>query len=319
MWFVYDFGGRIARRNGKWVGALNSPQAHRGAGRVEGFFLAPPARTRPATRRARSRRRVRPGPGRRRSSARRGSRCCVGKKHTADGAVPDAEPHQGQGRCRASSAAPTSRSRDEHEKSLAADWIAAFTSTTTERRCRRRATSRTRPTARQERQRAGALRGAGSSRRPELGDVENGNILRTMLARILTGRATSSRPPRRRATTSPTPSTSVAAESNGSELQPSQASPPRPRPARRRRRAVPASRRLGPVPAAAAGAGVIVAVLGYPLYRLVRLSFQRYGLFELIRHQGDLGRPDNYAPVLHDGTFWDVLLARSSSRSPTSA
>ena len=30
----------------------------------------------------------------------------------------------------------------------------------------------------------------------------------------------------------------------------------------------------------------IVAILGYPLYRLVVLSFQQYGLFELIRHQG---------------------------------
>jgi len=27
---------------------------------------------------------------------------------------------------------------------------------------------------------------------------------------------------------------------------------------------------------------VMVAVLGYPLYKLVTLSFQRYGLFELI-------------------------------------
>ena len=31
---------------------------------------------------------------------------------------------------------------------------------------------------------------------------------------------------------------------------------------------------------------VIGAVLGYPLYSLVRLSFQHYGLFELIRHAG---------------------------------
>ena len=31
---------------------------------------------------------------------------------------------------------------------------------------------------------------------------------------------------------------------------------------------------------------VISVVLGYPLYRLVKLSLQRYGLPELIRHQG---------------------------------
>jgi len=30
----------------------------------------------------------------------------------------------------------------------------------------------------------------------------------------------------------------------------------------------------------------IAVILGYPLYFLVKLSFQRYGLFELIRHTG---------------------------------
>jgi len=31
---------------------------------------------------------------------------------------------------------------------------------------------------------------------------------------------------------------------------------------------------------------VIGAILGYPIYNLFRLSLQRYGLFELLRHQG---------------------------------
>ena len=31
---------------------------------------------------------------------------------------------------------------------------------------------------------------------------------------------------------------------------------------------------------------VIVAILGYPIYYLVRLSFQHYGLFQLIAHKG---------------------------------
>ena len=30
----------------------------------------------------------------------------------------------------------------------------------------------------------------------------------------------------------------------------------------------------------------IAAILGYPLYHLARLSFQKYGLFELIAHHG---------------------------------
>jgi N,N'-diacetylchitobiose transport system permease protein len=53
---------------------------------------------------------------------------------------------------------------------------------------------------------------------------------------------------------------------------------------------------------------VIAAILGYPLYHLARLSFQKYGLFELIaRHGTDVGW-DNYSSVLHDHVFWHVLL-----------
>jgi N,N'-diacetylchitobiose transport system permease protein len=52
----------------------------------------------------------------------------------------------------------------------------------------------------------------------------------------------------------------------------------------------------------------IAAILGYPLYRLVRLSFEHYGLFELIQHKGqDVGLA-NYRSVLHDGVFWNTLL-----------
>ena len=52
----------------------------------------------------------------------------------------------------------------------------------------------------------------------------------------------------------------------------------------------------------------IAAILGYPLYHLARLSFQKYGLFELIqRHGTDVGWA-NYRSVLHDSVFWHVLL-----------
>ena len=53
---------------------------------------------------------------------------------------------------------------------------------------------------------------------------------------------------------------------------------------------------------------VIGVILGYPLYWLVKLSTQRYGLFELIRHQGVGVGIDNYSSVLHDGVFWRTLL-----------
>jgi N,N'-diacetylchitobiose transport system permease protein len=53
---------------------------------------------------------------------------------------------------------------------------------------------------------------------------------------------------------------------------------------------------------------VIAAVLGYPLYRLVRLSTQHYGLFELIRHKGQSIGLHNYGLILHDQVFWHTLL-----------
>jgi ABC-type sugar transport system permease subunit len=50
------------------------------------------------------------------------------------------------------------------------------------------------------------------------------------------------------------------------------------------------------------------AILGYPLYELVRLAFQHYGLFELIRHQGQSVGWANFSSVLHDSVFWHTLV-----------
>jgi len=52
----------------------------------------------------------------------------------------------------------------------------------------------------------------------------------------------------------------------------------------------------------------IGAVLGYPIYRLVQLSFQHYGLFELIQHKGKGAGLSNYGSILHDAVFWHTLL-----------
>jgi N,N'-diacetylchitobiose transport system permease protein len=52
----------------------------------------------------------------------------------------------------------------------------------------------------------------------------------------------------------------------------------------------------------------IALILGYPLYFLVRLSLQQYGLFELIRHKGIGVGLGNFRSVLHDQIFWHTLV-----------
>jgi len=53
---------------------------------------------------------------------------------------------------------------------------------------------------------------------------------------------------------------------------------------------------------------VLAAILGYPIYFLVRLSLQTYGLPELVRQSGEYIGLDNFRTVLHDPLFWHVLL-----------
>ena len=54
--------------------------------------------------------------------------------------------------------------------------------------------------------------------------------------------------------------------------------------------------------------GVLGALLAYPIYRLAVLSFQRYTLFELIRHKGVWIGFDNFSATLRDQVFWHTLL-----------
>jgi N,N'-diacetylchitobiose transport system permease protein len=53
---------------------------------------------------------------------------------------------------------------------------------------------------------------------------------------------------------------------------------------------------------------VTAVILGYPIYWLVKLSTQQYGLFELIRHKGIGVGLRNYHSVLHDQIFWRTLV-----------
>jgi len=50
------------------------------------------------------------------------------------------------------------------------------------------------------------------------------------------------------------------------------------------------------------------AILGYPLYWLFKLSFERYGLFELIQHKGVAVGWANFGSVIHDPVFWHTLV-----------
>ena len=53
---------------------------------------------------------------------------------------------------------------------------------------------------------------------------------------------------------------------------------------------------------------VLGAILGYPIYSLVRLSLQQYGLFELIQHKGRYIGLHNFGLVLHDPVFWHTVV-----------
>jgi N,N'-diacetylchitobiose transport system permease protein len=53
---------------------------------------------------------------------------------------------------------------------------------------------------------------------------------------------------------------------------------------------------------------VLAAILGYPIYYLVRLSLQKYDLFALLQHHGAYVGLANFRSVLHDPVFWHTLL-----------
>src|SRR3954463_4140860 len=53
---------------------------------------------------------------------------------------------------------------------------------------------------------------------------------------------------------------------------------------------------------------VIAAVLAYPLFLLVKLSFQKYDLPQIIAHKGVWVGLANYSQILGDSEFWRVVL-----------
>jgi N,N'-diacetylchitobiose transport system permease protein len=79
---------------------------------------------------------------------------------------------------------------------------------------------------------------------------------------------------------------------------------------RRRRRSLGGSafRAFSPYLLLAPAALIVAAVLGYPMYFLTRLSFEQFGLAELITRKGTWVGLDNYSRIFHDHQFWTVLL-----------
>ena len=53
---------------------------------------------------------------------------------------------------------------------------------------------------------------------------------------------------------------------------------------------------------------VMAAILGYPIYYLVRISLQKYDLASLISHQGTYAGLYNFRFIFHDTVFWHTLL-----------
>jgi N,N'-diacetylchitobiose transport system substrate-binding protein len=192
MGFVYDFGGKIAVQvSGKWKGTLESKQSIAGLTAYKNFFLT-------ASRASKTTDEARPTPysvyadGNAASMIGAGwFSCCVGdyKSSTAQFVMPSHTAGQAMPGFLGGSdlAVPIGAN-----KQLGADWIAAFTSTASERALQAKgnipnATNLLNTSKVGER---AALRSWFVPAAKNWVNVENGNILRTMLAQILTGKLT---------------------------------------------------------------------------------------------------------------------------------
>jgi N,N'-diacetylchitobiose transport system substrate-binding protein len=192
MSFVYDYGGTIARtRGGKWTGTLNSKQSLAGLTAFKRFFLA-------ASRASKTSDENHPAPYDVYSQGGAGAiigpawfSCCVGNKYKADTAQ-FVMPSHVTGKSMpgflggSDLAVPVTAS----SKSLAADWIKDFTSTAAERSLQAKGNipNATNLLGSSVNERA-AVRSWFVPTAKHWVDVENSNVLRTMLAQILTGKA----------------------------------------------------------------------------------------------------------------------------------
>jgi N,N'-diacetylchitobiose transport system substrate-binding protein len=193
MSFVYDFGGQIAAtRGGKWYGTLDSPQSIAGLTAWKSFFTA-------ASRASKTSDENRPQPYDVFAQGGAGAivgpgwfSCCTGAKYkstTAQFVMPSHTKGQGMPGFLGGSnlAVPVS----SQNKALAADWLKNFTSTDAEKALQAKGNipNATNLLGSSTNERA-AQRSWFVPAAKHWVDVENGNILRNMLAQILTGKQT---------------------------------------------------------------------------------------------------------------------------------
>ncbi len=193
MSFVYDYGGSIARTHaGKWVGSLDSKPAIAGLTAFKNFFLA-------ASKASKTADENHPAPYDVYSQGGAASiigpgwfSCCVGTKYkgvTAQFVMPShtkGQPMPGfLGGSDLAVPAPSGN------KALAADWIKDFTSTDSQRALQVKGNipNATNLLGSSVNERAAARSWFVPAAKHWV-DVENGNILRNMLAQILTGKLT---------------------------------------------------------------------------------------------------------------------------------
>jgi N,N'-diacetylchitobiose transport system substrate-binding protein len=193
MGFVYDYGGRIAAfSRGQWVGTLNRKPAIAGLTAFKNFFLA-------ASRASKTTLETRPNPydvyARGNAASMIGPSwfsCCVGKDHkdaTAQFVMPGHIKGQPMpGFLGGSDLAVPVTSSNKNE---AADWIKAFTDTSSEKGLQAKGNipNATNLLGTSVNERAAAKSWFVPTAKHWV-DVENGNILRNMLAQILTGKLT---------------------------------------------------------------------------------------------------------------------------------
>ena len=193
MSFVYDYGGTIAKTSGgKWQGTLDSPQAVAGLTAWKKFFLA-------GSKASKTSDEIRPAPYDVFSQNKAGSiigpgwfSCCTGAKYKAvTGQFVMPSHTKGQPMPGFLGGSDLAVPAPSGNKALAADWIKDFTSTDAQKSLQAKGNipNATNLLGNSVNERAAARSWFVPAAKHWV-DVENGNILRNMLAQILKGKLT---------------------------------------------------------------------------------------------------------------------------------